>query len=172
MAEEEYTLEEISYSRKEDCRIMEAVLKNWFQNPQTLNFVSPNLSFPFKFKKWVALTYKNSDIESFVLKENKWIVGIGNIIFNEDNKRAHALHIFIDEKYRNKGLATKMLQHLESLARDKRMSILTLRVMSKNEPAINLYEKMGFEEYMNTGEHLPNSNNANNSATIFQKFLG
>ena len=52
MAEEEYTLEEISYSRKEDCRIMEAVLKNWFQNPKTLNFVSPNLSFPFKFKKW------------------------------------------------------------------------------------------------------------------------
>ena len=33
MSEQEYTLEEISYSRKEDCRIMEAVLKNWFQKP-------------------------------------------------------------------------------------------------------------------------------------------
>ena len=166
------SIEKISYKNIKDIRILEAVLSNWFKNPKELNLIEPRMNYPFNFKKWVMLTYKNSDIKSFALKENKWIVGIGNIIFNEDNKRAHALHIFIDEKYRRKGLATKMLQHLESLARDKRMSILTLRVMPKNEPAINLYEKMGFEEYMNTGEHLPNSNNANNSATTFQKLLG
>ena len=105
------------------------------------------------------------------MKENKWIVGIGNIIFNEDKKWAHALHIFIDEKYRKKGLGTKMLQHLESLARDKKMKILTLRVMPKNEPAKYLYEKMGFEEHIHTAEHLPNSNTANNAATILQKYL-
>ena len=155
-----------------DVRILETVLSNWFKNPKELNLIEPRMKYPFKFKKWVALTYKNSDIESFALKENKWIVGIGNIIFNEDNKRAHTLHIFIDAKYRKKGLATKMLQHLESLAREKKMSILTLRVMPKNEPAINLYEKMGFEEYMNTREYLSNSNNANNGATILQKLLG
>tara|TARA_B100000749_G_scaffold55588_1_gene40534 strand:- start:334 stop:843 length:510 start_codon:yes stop_codon:yes gene_type:complete len=166
------SIEKVSYRNMKDVRILETVLSNWFKNPKELNLIEPRMNYPFKFKKWVALTYKNSDIESFVLKENKWIVGIGNIIFNEDNKRAHALHIFIDEKYRRKGLATKMLQHLESLARDKRMSILTLRVMPKNTPAINLYEKMGFEEYMNTREHLSNSNNANNGATILQKLLG
>ena len=114
------------------------------------------------------LTYKNSDIKSFALKENKWIVGIGNIVFNEDNKWAHALHIFIDEQYRKKGLATQMLQYLESLARDKKMRILTLRVMPKNVPAKNLYVKMGFEEYINTEKHLPN---ANNDATLLQKIL-
>jgi len=165
-------IEKVSYKNTKDIRILEATLANWFKNPKELNLIEPRMKYPFNFKKWVTLTYNNSDIKSFVLKENKWIVGIGNIIFNEDNKRAHALHIFIDEKYRRKGLATKMLQHLESLARDKRMSILTLRVMPKNEPAINLYEKMGFEEYMNTREHLSNSNNANNGATILQKLLG
>ena len=165
-------IEKVSYKNTKDIRILEAVLANWFKNPKELNLIEPRMNYPFNFKKWVTLTYKNSDIKSFALKDNKWIVGIGNIIFNEDNKRAHALHIFIDEKYRRKGLATKMLQHLESLARDKRMSILTLRVMPKNEPAINLYEKMGFEEYMNTREHLSNSNNANNGATILQKLLG
>ena len=40
--------------------------------------------------------------------------------------------------------------------------------MPKNVPAKNLYEKMGFEEYINTGEHLPN---ANNDATTLQKIL-
>ena len=32
----EYTLEEISYSRKEDRRIMESVLKNWLVDPKAL----------------------------------------------------------------------------------------------------------------------------------------
>ena len=162
------SIEKVSYSNTKDVRILETVLSNWFKNPKELNLIEPRMKYPFKFKKWVTLTYKNSDIESFVLKENKWIVGIGNIIFNEDNRWAHALHIFIDEKYRRKGLATKMLQHLESLARDKRMSILTLRVMPKNEPAMDLYEKMGFEDYMNTGEHLSNSDN---NAKTLQKLL-
>ena len=161
-------IEKVNYNNTKDIRILETVLTNWFKNPKELNLVEPRMKYPFNFKKWVTLTYKNSDIKSFALKENKWIVGIGNIIFNEDNKWAHALHIFIDEKYRKKGLATKMLQHLESLARDKKMKTLTLRVMPKNVPAKKLYQKMGFEEYINKGEHFPNSNN---DATILQKIL-
>ena len=131
-----------SYRNVKDVRILETVLSNWFKNPKELNLIEPRMNYPFKFKKWVALTYKNSDIESFVLKEIKWIVGIGNIIFNEDNKRAHALHIFIDEKYRKKGLATKMLQHLESLARDKRMSILTCLLYTSPSPRDGLLARM------------------------------
>ena len=37
----EYTLEKISYSRKEDCRIMETVFKHWLKDPKELNFFSP-----------------------------------------------------------------------------------------------------------------------------------
>ena len=161
-------IEKVNYNNTKDIRILETVLTNWFKNPKELNLVEPRMKYPFNFKKWVTLTYNNHDIKSFALKENKWIVGIGNIILNENNKWAHALHIFIDEKYRKKGLATKMLQHLESLARYKKMRILTLRVMPKNVPAKNLYKKMGFKEYINTGEHLPNTNN---DATILQKIL-
>ena len=161
-------IEKVNYNNTKDIRILETVLTNWFKNPKELNLVEPRMKYPFNFKKWVTLTYNNHDIKSFALKENKWIVGIGNIILNENNKWAHALHIFIDEKYRKKGLATKMLQHLESLARYKKMRILTLRVMPKNDPAKNLYEKLGFEEYINAGEHLPNSNN---EASILQKIL-
>ena len=46
----EYTLEEISYSRKEDRRIMESVLKSWLVDPKALNFFSPESKYPFKFK--------------------------------------------------------------------------------------------------------------------------
>ena len=87
MSEQEYTLEEISYSRKEDCRIMEAVLKNWFQSPKALNFVSPNLSFPFKFKKWVSVNYADmvDKITTIVLKQDDWIIGHISMRVIEDN---------------------------------------------------------------------------------------
>ena len=48
---QEYTLEKISYSRKEDCRIMDSVLRKWFKDPKVLNLVSPNLTYPFNFKE-------------------------------------------------------------------------------------------------------------------------
>ena len=77
MDEHEYTLEKISYSKKEDCRIIESVLNGWFQNPKTLNLVSPNLTYPFKFKDWVSKNYstRQREVISFVLKTRKWIVG-------------------------------------------------------------------------------------------------
>ncbi len=163
-------IEKVSYNNKKDIRILEIVLTNWFKNPKELNLIEPRMKYPFNFKKWVAMTYLNSNINCFILKKNKWIVGIGNIIFNEDKKLARALHIFIDEKCRQKGLGTKMLKHLESLARDKKMKILTLKVTPKNEPAKYLYEKMGFKKNNNSVEKLLNSNTANNAATNRQKF--
>ena len=39
MDNREYTLEKISYSRKEDCRIMESALARWFKDPKILNLV-------------------------------------------------------------------------------------------------------------------------------------
>ncbi len=49
----EYTLEEISYSQKEDCKIMKPVLTQWFKDPKALNFVSTSFSYPFIFRKWI-----------------------------------------------------------------------------------------------------------------------
>ena len=60
------SIEKISYRNMKDVRILETVLSNWFKNPKELNLIEPRMKYPFKFKKWVTLTYKNSDIESFV----------------------------------------------------------------------------------------------------------
>ena len=71
---------------------------------------------------------------------------MGSLRIIPDTKRAHAYHIFIDPEYRQRGLAEKMVRHLESLGRSEKMEVMTLRVMPKNKPAIKLYEKLGFEE--------------------------
>ena len=140
------TIKKISYQNKKDARILETVLTNWFKDPKELNLTSPNMSYPFNFKKWVMLTDADQEIHSFVIKSEDWIIGMGNLKIIPDTKRAHAYHIFIDPNYRQQGLAEEMVRHLELLGRSEKMEIMTLRVVPKNKPAVKLYEKLGFEE--------------------------
>jgi len=146
MSEQEYTLEEISYSRKEDCRIMEAVLKNWFQSPKALNFVSPNLSFPFKFKKWVSVNYADmvDKITTIVLKQDDWIIGHISMRVIEDN--AHLFHLFIAPSNRKCGLATKLVNTIENQGKIFGCKTFSINVIPKNNFAKKLYEKLGYKE--------------------------
>lgn len=143
MAQTEYTLEEISYSRKEDCRIIETVLKNWFKSPKILNYVDPRVPFPFQFKKWVALSYQSDNITTLVLKKDNWIIGYLSMKVLEE--RGHLFHLFIDENFRQLGLALKMIQEMESFGQRQGVNIFTLNVVPKNEGAIKLYEKLGYK---------------------------
>ena len=138
-------IEKVSYNNSKDFQVLKAILSKWFENPKELNWTDPRINYPFNFNKWVELTYKDSNVKSFILKEDKWVIGIGNIILNKDTKCAHALHIFIDSKYRKKGFGTIMLQHLETLAKNTKMTMITINVMPKNKPALKLYEKIGFK---------------------------
>ena len=137
-------IETVNYKNSKDLRILETVISNWFKNPKELNLTDPRIGYPFNFKKWVELAYKEANVKSFVFKKDKWIIGIGNIRINKETKQSHALHIFIDPEYRKRGLATKMLEHLEAIAYDANMKAITINVMPKNESAIKLYKKTGF----------------------------
>ena len=139
-------IEKVSYNNSKDRQVLKTILSKWFENPKELNWTDPRLNYPFNFNKWVELTYNDCNVKSFVLIEDKWVIGIGNIILNKNTKFAHALHIFIDSEYRNRGLGTKMLQYLEALAKDDNMTTITINVMPKNIPATKLYEKLGFRE--------------------------
>ena len=153
MSEREYTLEEISYSRKEDCRIMEAVLKNWFQSPKALNFVSPNLSFPFKFKKWVSVSYAEmvEKITTIVLKQDDWIIGHISMKVTEDN--AHLFHLFIAPSHRKCGLATKLVNAIENQGKNLGCKTFSLNIVPKNDIAKKLYEKLGYKETQRSESH-------------------
>ncbi len=145
MDEQEYTLEEISYSQKENCRVMESVLSNWFQNPKTLNLVSPRLSFPFKFKDWVSKSYsKNKEkIISIILKKKKWI--IGHVSYRMEMNKLHIFHLFIEKDYRQLGLAKKLMKEIEKHGFLYKAKTLTLNVGKKNTAAVKLYKKLGYQ---------------------------
>ena len=147
MIEQEYTLEEFSYSRKEDYRIIDAVFKSWFKNPKTLNYTDPRMSFPFNFKKWIAVSYTShmGKTTTMVLKHRDWI--IGHLSMRLEGNNAHIFHLFIDPVYRNKGLATKMVHEMEHHGHELGALHFTLNVVKKNKAAIRLYQKLGYEEY-------------------------
>ena len=52
----------------------------------------------------------------------------------------------VSEKHRQKGIGTKLLAHLVSLAINYRVINITLEVRMSNHIAINLYKKFGFRE--------------------------
>ena len=149
MNEREYTLEKISYSKKEDCRIIESVLKGWFQNPKTLNLVSPTLTYPFKFKDWVSKNYfeRSKPIISIVIKSKNWIVG--HISYRIEKNKVHLFHLIIDEKFRGLGLSKLLIGKVERDCFIKQKDYVTLNVLKKNEEAINLYKKLGYSTVNN-----------------------
>ena len=146
MSEQEYTLEEISYSRKEDCRIMEAVLREWFKNPKILNFVDPTLSYPFQFKKWAKLKYTSGQdiLRTIVLKKGNWIIGHLSLCLDEGY--AHMFHLFIDSDYRRKGLGKRMVLDMENYASKIGYKTFRLNILLKNNAALQLYDSLGYEK--------------------------
>ena len=149
----EYTLEEISYSRKEDRRIMESVLKNWLVDPKALNFFSPESKYPFKFKKWVQLHYSiiNTNITTIVLKHNEWI--IGHVSLKTEKERTELLHLFVDSKYRKKGLGLRLLKEVENYRIDLKIKSITVRVQKKNIAFKKILERSGYR-YKNSNQNL------------------
>lgn len=75
--------------------------------------------------------------------------GIANLYIQPFKKLAHQclLAIIVDENFRGKGVGTKLLEALETLAREHfGIQILHLEVYEEN-PAMNLYKRLGFEEF-------------------------
>ncbi len=60
------------------------------------------------------------------------------------NRHSAYLVLGVDEKYRGRGVATELFETVFSWAREKGVSRLELTVIKHNEPAFNLYRKMGF----------------------------
>lgn len=144
MLTKEYKVEEISYKRKEDRRILESVLKTWFKNPKLLNLVSPSLKYPFKFKEWLKM-YSRIHTRTIILKINKWIIGHLSIKQDLKSNRIHLFHLVIDPKHIGQGYGSKLILKAEEIGQYLEVNLVTLNVLSSNENALKLYKKLGYK---------------------------
>lgn len=79
-----------------------------------------------------------------VAKKDNEIVGFASLwnVLEE----AHLTNIVVKKNYRKQKIGAKLLEHLISICKDKKYTLLTLEVNESNLPAIELYKKFGFTQ--------------------------
>lgn len=80
----------------------------------------------------------------FIYVEKSNIIGYVNYYDLYD--RFELSYIYVVEDMRNKGIASKLLEHLISVGNSKKINNITLEVNSQNMNAIKLYSKYEFKE--------------------------
>ena len=143
MSNSEISISTVSYNKKEDLRILNACLSSWFSDPKTLHFVHPEMTYPFKIKHWINLSYLNKST-TFILKYNNWIIGHLSIKINKVSGSAHLFHLIIDSDYQRNGYAKKLIIHAEKVITKKNINKITINVMKKNQIAKKLYNSLGY----------------------------
>ena len=145
MVGKEYTLEEISYSKKEHRKVMEPTLNKWFTMPKVLNFVEPKITYPFKFKNWLSIYSANKNKTTIlILRHNHWIIGYASIVI--DNSKGTILHLFIDPSYRRQGFGSILLMEIEKYSRDSGVNTIQLRTQKKNKISLDFFLKLKYQE--------------------------
>lgn len=76
------------------------------------------------------------------------IIGFLNFIKREQSidNTLELQRLYIDEEYRNSNIGSKVMSKIKEIAKDMKYSGLALKVYCNN-PAINFYEKNGFDTY-------------------------
>ena len=148
MANQKISISNISYENDESVRILASVLSKWFSDPKTFHFTSPILKYPFNMNHWVSTFYKTDNVETFVLKDENWIIGHLSVKIDEKKNIARFFHLFIDSENRQKGYAKKLIKYVEKhiITGKDNIRMITLNCVKKNVPAINLYQSIGFQK--------------------------
>ena len=151
MSKSKISISTISYKKKENIRILNACLSNWFKNPKVLHFTSPNMTYPFNLKKWISLSYKEKNNKTIIIKIDDWIIGHLSIKEGKDQESAHLFHLIIDPKHLRNGYAKKLILYAEKLIKYENIKKITLNVVRKNQAARQLYFALGYAEKETTG---------------------
>lgn len=101
-----------------------------------------------------------------VAKEENEVIGyIGmSIVIDE----GYIFNVAVRESYRNKGVATALINELVTYGKKNNFSFITLEVRESNQPAISLYSKFGF---IKAGERKDYYSNPKENAILMTKYL-
>ena len=134
-----------SYKNDEHIRILNSFLSKLLSNPKTLYFTSPKIQYPYKINNWISSSYNDDNTRTYTIEIDNWIIGHLSAKLNNETNSAHLFHLIIDENYRKKGFAKKLINHVEKkLVTENNINYITLNCVKKNEPAINLYQSIGY----------------------------
>lgn len=90
-----------------------------------------------KDKKNILLGYQiNNEIVGYIFLK---------FLSNEDSDGYLIDGLYVDIKYRNRGIAKSLLEEGLNIIKEKHVNFIDVNVMFKNKVALKLYEMFGFE---------------------------
>ena len=67
---------------------------------------------------------------------------------NNDSQKGYLIDgLYVEIKYRNNGIATKLIENALNVIKDTNVAVVDINVMANNNVAINLYKHFGFNEF-------------------------
>lgn len=99
-----------------------------------------------------------------VAKIDDKIVGYIGMMFVMDE--CHILNIAVHEKYRKKGIATKLVNELFKLCKTHKTTYVMLEVRLTNIPAQKLYSKLGFKDEVLRKDYYKNPDGTREDALV------
>lgn len=81
----------------------------------------------------------------FFIVENDYPVGYFAYKLKEETNEVFLSKLYIVSNHRRKGYGRKIIEHLESIAKNLGATSISLTVLNKNSVAIQAYEKTGFK---------------------------
>ncbi|NOY17203.1 MAG: ribosomal protein S18-alanine N-acetyltransferase [Gammaproteobacteria bacterium] len=93
------------------------------------------------------------------------------VIFHFIVDECHLLNLCIRQEDRRQGLATKMVQYLMNQARQNDMGSIFLEVRKSNAAAINLYDKLGFNEIGLRRDYYPGSSGREDALVLAREIV-
>ena len=106
------------------------------------------LNFPKEYYNDVNCMYDTHPFLAFLvayLKENGSLEPIGFLEFSLLYEKIEIDQFYVLPSYRNRGIGKFLLEELNKIAIEKKCNSITLEVNMKNEVALSLYKKLGFQ---------------------------
>lgn len=91
-------------------------------------------------------------LAGYVWEENGAVVGLANVSRQSRAPRGYIANVAVLPEQRRKGIARKLVEACIAHARRRGDQSVTLDVIADNLPALQLYEKLGFETFANRND--------------------
>ncbi len=94
-----------------------------------------------------------SDSTWFVARAGDRVVGLARVIFDPDDEGSRYIEsVWVEGRYRRRGILRSLLEEIEGLARSSGVERLRLWVLDDNTRAQDAYVKLGFAFGMDEGD--------------------
>lgn len=113
----------------------------------------PNTNENFEVSNWFENLYFKDDYVLYIAIIDEKIVGyvyakIKELDFTSiKNEEVIIDGLYVLENYRNKKIATSLINKVKEWSKDKNIDTISLNVMYNNDVAKKLYTKLGFEGF-------------------------